>query len=139
MTTTTIDNKLSAKPNFKLFFSNQIKNVGDSIGDMIVAVAITGITITYMMQIIPAVYASTIPGLYLFGMLVQLFIRIVHRFDDSYTNDELAERILEVENKIAEVHEDLKVTIKDEPGLIAINDRLILIEELLKEIDLARG
>jgi hypothetical protein len=139
MTTTTLENKTVSKINFKLFFSDQSRKIADSIGDMIVTVAITGITLTYIFQIIPAVYASTIPGLYLFGMLVQLFIRIVHRFDDSYTNDELADRILEVENKIAEVHEDLKVTIKDEPGLASVNDRLTNIEEWLKGIDLARG
>lgn len=100
MATTTFHEKV--RVNLKEFFSEQSKEVADSIGDMIITVAITGITLTYMFNIIPAVYANTIPGLYLGGMLVQLFIRIVHRYDDSYTNDELGERLIELENSLNE-------------------------------------
>jgi hypothetical protein len=81
----------------KDFTQKAFGKISDSIGDMIVTVAITGITLAYMFSIIHPVYASTIPGMYLAAMIVQLFIRIVHRFDESYTTDELAERVIEFE------------------------------------------
>lgn len=94
--------KSKTKFDLKDFAARAALKVSDSIGDMIVTVAVTGITMAYMSSIIPAVYAGTIPGLYLAAMIVQLFIRIVHRFDESYTTDELAERVIEFEQSTNE-------------------------------------
>lgn len=90
------------KFNAKDFSNKAFKKIGESLGDMIVTVAITGITLTYMFNIIPAVYATTIPGMYLMAMIVQLFIRIVHRFDDYDQMQELADRVIEMEQSIKE-------------------------------------
>lgn len=88
------------KPNFKEFFSNAIEKFADSIGDMIVTVAVTGMTMAYMSIIIHPVYADTIPGLYLAAMITQLFIRIVHRFDESYTTDEVGKQLVNFEDRM---------------------------------------
>jgi hypothetical protein len=86
----------------KDFTQKAFGKISDSIGDMIVTVAITGITLAYMFSIIHPVYASTIPGMYLAAMIVQLFIRIVHRFDDYDQVGELGDRVIELEQSVNE-------------------------------------
>jgi hypothetical protein len=98
LTKANINSKPIAKFNLREFIATVAEKISDSLGDVIVTVAVTGVTTAYMFNIIPAVYANTIPGLYILGMLVQLFIRIVHRFDDSYTVDELAQQVLRIED-----------------------------------------
>ena len=103
MTTTTLEKaKALKKINVQEFAATVGVKFSESIGDMVVTVAITGITLAYMLSIMHPVYAATLPGLYILGMLVQLFIRIVHRFDDSYTVDELAERFIEFKEEVNE-------------------------------------
>ncbi len=94
---TNVVQKVKSKISARDFAATVGINFSESIGDMIVTVAVTGVSLTFIFNTIPAVYANTIPGLYILGMLVQLFIRIVHRFDDSYTTNELAERMIEFE------------------------------------------
>jgi len=91
-------------PKFDLkdFAQRAAGKVSDSIGDMIVTVAVTGMTMAYMSFIIHPVYADTIPGMYLAAMIVQLFIRIVHRFDDFDQVGELGDRVTELEQSIKE-------------------------------------
>ena len=96
------------KINLREFSAAVLQKFSESLGDMIVTVAVTGVTLFYMFHIIPSVYANTLPGLYVLGMLTQLFIRIVHRFDDSYTTDELADSMLDFEAAIVERLDEIK-------------------------------
>jgi len=90
------------KFNVRDFAVDITEKLSDSIGDMIITVAITGMTLAYMQitEIIPPVYKSTLPGIYIAGMLVQLFIRIVHRFDQSYTTDEVGKQLARFEDEL---------------------------------------
>ena len=92
--------KTDIKFNAGEFSALIVKKLSESIGDMVITVAITGITLAYMWQIIHPVYASTIPGFYLAGMFIQLFIRIVHRFDEEYTTNEVGHQLMRLEDEI---------------------------------------
>lgn len=78
------------------------KGIDESIGDMIVTVFVTAGTLLYMSINVNPVFLADIPGLFIFGMLVQLMIRIVQRFDANNTTDELADRIIEMEQSVNE-------------------------------------
>lgn len=91
MTTTTSNKRF----NVREFSSFALLKMSDSVGDMIVTVAVTGIALAYIIITMPWYATTDFPGLYIAAMIVQLFIRIVHRFDDHYTTDELAERVIE--------------------------------------------
>ena len=93
--------KININP-LRQYAGTVIMALSKSFYDMIVTVAVTAIALTYIFQIVPPVYANTIPGLYIFGMMIALCLRVVKRFDDSYTNDELAERIIELEAGLKE-------------------------------------
>lgn len=98
-TTKTFDFK---KINFKDFAATAIEKIGDSIGDMVITVLVLGMSIAYMTYTIDAYLLSHVIGYYIAGMIVQLLIRIVHRFDDSYTVQELADRVIEFEQSVNE-------------------------------------
>jgi archaellum biogenesis protein FlaJ (TadC family) len=76
------------------------KGIDESIGDMIVTVFVTGATVIYIFLNTHPVYAKTVPGLYIFGMMIQLMIRIVQRFDENYTVQELANQMLGFEDRV---------------------------------------
>lgn len=103
MTTATAIKKTSnQKFNARAFVSFAFAKMGDSIGDMIITVAVTGLMLTFIALTMPIYIDTPINGLIIAGMMVQLFIRIVHRFDDHYTADELAERLIEFESSVKE-------------------------------------
>lgn len=113
MATATANKKIKIAFNTSDFIATAFAKVSESVGDMVVTVAVTGITMAVMHNITPAVYANTLPGLYIAAMIVQLFIRIVHRFDENYTTDELAERVIELEQTIKENFNNLEMKIDD--------------------------
>jgi len=76
------------------------KGIDESIGDMIVTVFVTAATLLYMFLNVHPVFLETIPGLYIFAMLIQLMIRVVQRFDADYTVNELATQMVGFEDRI---------------------------------------
>jgi len=110
-TTTTTNSKTSKTKKFKFnmreFIATVLQKFSDIIGEMIVTVAVTGITIAFMYQIVHPVYAATVPGLYIAGMVVQLFIRIVHRFDEHYTVDELGAEIEQIREQLNRIERNV--------------------------------
>jgi len=84
---------------FKDFVATTLDKFADSVGDMIVTVAVTGLTLAYMAAVIPSYVVDLISGYYITAMLLQVLIRVVHRFDDSYTTDELARQVLRIEEE----------------------------------------
>ncbi len=94
--------------NMRAFLSFAFAKMSDSVGDMIVTVAVTGIALAYILVTMPVFAFTDFPGLFIAGMMVQLFIRIVHRFDDHYTTDELAERMIEFEASVKASLDEIK-------------------------------
>jgi divalent metal cation (Fe/Co/Zn/Cd) transporter len=86
----------------RIFFADVLSHISDSIGDMVVTVSVLGMSLYFIVQLLPAALASDFAGMYILAMLTQLFVRIVHRFDDHYTTDELAERMIEMEQALIE-------------------------------------
>ena len=106
---TTANNKIvKEKFNTREFIATALEKFSDSAGDMIITVAVTGFSLYYIIQLLPHQIAGSFVGIYIAGMLVQLFIRIVHRFDDHYTTDELAERVIEFEHTVNQKLDDIK-------------------------------
>lgn len=108
MTTVTRIKKVKAvkniknKMNWRAFFGKALQKISDSTGDMIVTVAVTGASLAYMQIVVHPMLLQIISGYYIAGMITFLFIRIVHRFDDHYTVDELAQRLMEIEYNTSE-------------------------------------
>lgn len=71
-----------------------------SVEETIITVIITGITLAYINAVAVAHLATVVPGLYITYNLVVLLRRIVQRYDDHYTTDELADLIDELRNQI---------------------------------------
>jgi len=95
-TTTTLKTKLN-KIDIKNFIATALIKFSESLGDMIVSVAVTGVALMWMSVYAHPILVDLVSPYYITAMLLQLLIRVVHRFDDSYTTEELAERILEFE------------------------------------------
>jgi len=76
------------------------KGIDNSILDMIVTVFITAATVFYMFNNVNPAYLDHIPGMYIFGMMIQLMIRIVQRFDSDYTVNELANQVTGLEDRL---------------------------------------
>jgi len=76
------------------------RGIDESIGDMIVTVFVTAATLLYMFINVHPVFLESLPGLYIFGMLVQLMIRVVQRFDADYTTTELGNQMSGFEDRI---------------------------------------
>lgn len=89
----------TSKINIKDFISTALIKFSESIGDMVVTVAVTGVTLMWMSITVHPVLVDIVSGYYITAMLLQVLIRIVHRFDDSYTVQELAEQILRMEEE----------------------------------------
>lgn len=100
--TTTIETKSNVKvegnkKSLKDFFGSVLQKFSDSAGDMIITVAVLGASLAFMQFTVHPMLVEMITGFYVAGMIVQLLIRIVHRFDEHYTVDELAQRLMELE------------------------------------------
>jgi hypothetical protein len=105
MTATTATKSVNIrKVNVKEFIATALEKSSEVIADMVITVLVLGVSIAYMFNTVDHVLLNRFIGLYITGMMVQLMIRIVHRFDDHYTTDELAERVIELEQS---VHEQL--------------------------------
>ncbi|MBI5950187.1 MAG: hypothetical protein HY865_00905 [Chloroflexi bacterium] len=100
MATNTKIKPSARKFNISEFAATVGAKISESIGDMIVTVIITGVMMIYIPQIHPVYVDSAVPGLYVACMIVQLLIRIVHRFDDSYTADEVGRQLARFEDEI---------------------------------------
>lgn len=108
MATTTATKGFNFKKiNFKDFIATAFEKVGESIGDMVITVLVLGISIAYMFSTIDAGLLAHVVGYYIAGMMVQLLIRIVHRFDDAYTVNELANHFIRFEEEINKRLDDL--------------------------------
>lgn len=94
--------KTESRTNWKAFIATALQKSSDTLGDSIVTVFVTMFLIVYIAAYLPMYSLTNVPGLLITAMLVQLLIRIVHRFDDHYTTDELAERMIEMEHDIRE-------------------------------------
>lgn len=90
-------NQYIGKLNVKDFIATALYKFSESLGDMVLTVCITGLALMWMGTHINPILVGMVGGYYIFAMLIVLLIRIVQRFDDSYTTEELAERILEFE------------------------------------------
>ena len=69
-----------------------IEKIGENVLDMVVTVLTLGIMLAYLLITVPEIavaYSGYIIAIY---MLI-LLIRIVHDFDDDYTNQELGARL----------------------------------------------
>jgi hypothetical protein len=73
----------------------------------------------YTAQLLPAPFNESFNGLLIMGMMVQLMIRITHRFDDAYTTNELAERMIEFEHNMNERIDQLNNKV-DDIGVIEV-------------------
>ena len=85
---------ITAKPQrgWKMYLVFLTEKIGENILDMIVTVATLGILLAYLLITVPEIavdYSGYIIAVY---MLI-LMIRIVHDFDDDYTNQELGTRL----------------------------------------------
>src|SRR5690349_14073700 len=101
MATTTATKGFSFKKiNVQDFIATAMEKIDESIGDMIITVLVLGISIAYMFNTIDTTLLTHVIGYYIAGMMVQLLIRIVHRFDDAYTVNELANHFIRFEEEI---------------------------------------
>ena len=85
---------LTAQParGWKMFLVFIIEKIGENVLDMVVTVLTLGIMLAYLLITVPEIavaYSGYIIAIY---MLI-LLIRIVHDFDDDYTNQELGARL----------------------------------------------
>ena len=90
------------KINMREFLSAAMYNSGESIGDMVITVVVTGMALVWMATHAHPVLVEIIAPYYITGMLIALLIRIVHRFDSSWTTDEIGDRIIELDAKVDE-------------------------------------
>jgi len=93
----TATNKLTATPaaprrNWKAFLVFVFEKLGENINDMIVTVAALAMLLAYLLLTVPEMAIAN-SGYIIAGYMLILFLRIVHDFDDSYTNDELGTRL----------------------------------------------
>lgn len=91
-----------SKINVKQFIATALLKFSESLGDMVVTVLITGLALMWMATHVHPWLVETIGGYYITAMLIQLLIRVVHRFDDSWTTDEIGERVIELDAKLDE-------------------------------------
>lgn len=91
----------------KKIFSLAVKAFNDSYEEAIITAAVTVIAMVYMFNIVHPAIAFA-PGFYFAGMIVQLLIRFVRRFDTHYTVDELADRVIELEASIKADLDEIK-------------------------------
>ena len=100
--TRTVTPKYKKQFNFRAVTDFVSKAVMDVIAETTITIVILGTSLAAIYRVCPPVYISTIPGMYAFAMLVILGIRITRHFDDSYTNNELHDRIVEMDNSTRE-------------------------------------
>lgn len=94
---TTLVKKISNQPqaprrNWQMFTAFILEKIGENIRDMVVTIAALGMLLAYLFITTPEVaveYSGYIIAVY----MIILFRRIVHDFDESYTNDELGKRL----------------------------------------------
>jgi len=78
--------------NWQMFIAFILEKIGENIRDMVVTIAALGMLLAYLFITEPDVaveYSGYIIAVY----MIILFRRIVHDFDESYTNDELGKRL----------------------------------------------
>lgn len=86
-------NELQApRRGWQMFTAFILEKIGENIRDMVVTIAALGMLLAYLFITTPEVaveYSGYIIAVY----MIILFRRIVHDFDESYTNDELGKRL----------------------------------------------
>jgi hypothetical protein len=80
------------RTNWREFWSAFFGKVAENIMDMIVTVATVGVTLAYLATTQPLAFFEY-AGFIIWIFFCLLALRIVHDFDDSYTNDELGQRL----------------------------------------------
>lgn len=102
-----------SKTNVDEFIEVAFGKLSESISDMIVTIAVTAMTLTWLGLVGNPILVNLIAGYYIAAMLVALLIRIVQKFDDSYTTNELADRVIELEAKLNEKLDALKLNVEE--------------------------
>lgn len=113
-------NTIKTATNWKHFTSTAMQKIGENIMDMVLTVATCGMLIAYLgaTQPLGAIeYSGYIIGIY----LLILLRRIVHDFDDSWTIEEVGDRVTTIESKLEDVARMVKEDTITEQELI---DRL---------------
>lgn len=104
---TTITPRTIDQQEQKNIFSIVGKAIDESYGDAVITAAVTVLAMVYMLNVVhPSLAFAT--GFYFVGMIVQLLIRFVRRFDTHYTVDELADRVIELEATIKADLDEIK-------------------------------
>lgn len=94
-----IVDRTKTKFNLKDFTSTALMKFSESIYDMIITVAVMTAALIWMALFVHPYLVDLVSGYYIFGMVIQLMIRIVHRFDDSYTTDEVGQQLARFEDE----------------------------------------
>jgi hypothetical protein len=90
--TTTIGKPIAARRNWKAILVFTFAKLGENINDMIVTIAAVSMLLAYLLITNP-VAAINYGGYIIAVYMLILFRRIVQDFDDSYTNDEIGQRV----------------------------------------------
>lgn len=101
-TTTKVLAPARTAPNWKSFFAVALQKISENILDMVITIAALSILLAYLLltQPLAAVeYGGYIMAIY----LMILFRRIVQDFDESWTPDEIGDRVAGLENKLDDV------------------------------------
>lgn len=98
---------ISNTQTWKQFTSFALTKISENVLDMVVNIATVGMLLSYLLLTQP-VAAYEYGGFIVAIFICLLFLRLVQDFDDSYTNDELAERIMELEEKIVQLSDYIK-------------------------------
>jgi hypothetical protein len=114
---TTLAKKITTQPqaprrNWKMFTAFILEKIGENIQDMVITIAALGMLLAYLFITVPDVtveYSGYIIAVY----LIILFRRIVHDFDESYTLDELGDRI----DLILRIQQELYRRVREEGSL----------------------
>lgn len=91
---------MKQKFNLREFASQALLAMMDSTLDAIITAVVTGFALSIIQKVAHPYYLQFIPGLYILGMIVALVIRITHRFDDSYTTDEVGNMLRDLKEQV---------------------------------------
>jgi len=116
--------------NWKHFTETALQKISENIQDMIVTVATLGMLLAYLFLTQPLAaieYSGYIISLFIGFM----FLRIVQDFDESWTQDEIGDRIADIDNKL----DDITRMVRNETGEgVTIDERVANLEEGLAQL-----
>lgn len=118
MTTQAIkQNKVTSAFNAKQFISFALNKIAENVGEMLLTLITTSITISAVVIVAPAA-AQEMSG-FIIGLFLLLQLRrIVQDFDESWTHDEIAEQLSFMDSKL----DNIERMVRDETILTADDD-----------------